>query len=157
MKSLLSYIVSYYLRHFDEVSTDVYPPPTMETHFSLTSNYLPPQIHCDILWLHISLSSSSHSLPLCVCVCVFSRMLGKRHVCIPSLNLTTCFRLHRWDLRTSREIWSDWGRTSKVRVSDRSPFIISIGTKHDMNNQILKKCSYFSLMCSVGDWKRSLF
>lgn len=48
MKSLLSYIVSYYLRHFDEVSDDIYPPPAMK-HFSLTSDYLPPPIHCDIL------------------------------------------------------------------------------------------------------------
>lgn len=82
MKSLLSYIVSYYLRHFDEVSADVYPPPTMETHFSLTSNYLPPQIHCDILRLHISLSSSSHSLPLCVGVC-FLQNAGKETCVYP--------------------------------------------------------------------------
>lgn len=36
MKSLLSYIVSYYLRHFDEVSNDIYPHTSLETHFSLT-------------------------------------------------------------------------------------------------------------------------
>lgn len=36
MKSLLSYIVSYYLKHFDEVSNDIYPPPSPETHFFLT-------------------------------------------------------------------------------------------------------------------------
>lgn len=125
MKSLLSYIVSYYLRHFDEVSDDIYPPPSMETHFSLTSDYLPPQIHWHSMIIYFSFFFVS--LFLCVCVCVFTRMLEKRHVCILSLNLMTCFRHHRWDLRTSRETWSDLERTSKVRVTDRLPLIISIG------------------------------
>lgn len=79
MKSLLSYIVSYYLRHFDEVSDDIYLPPSMKTHFSLNSDYLPSQIHCDILWLYISLSSS-----LSLCLCVFSPECWKRDMCVSS-------------------------------------------------------------------------
>lgn len=78
MKSLLSYIISYYLRHFDEVGDDIPPPPSMETHISLTSNYLSPQIYCDILCSHISLSSSS----VCVCVC-FHQNAGKETCVYP--------------------------------------------------------------------------
>lgn len=93
------------------------PSPLNEAHLLLTSDYY--QTSLLLYYNNISLLSS-----LWLCVCIFTRMLEKRHACTLSLNLMTCFRHHRWDLRTSRETWSDLEKTSKVRVINRLPLII---------------------------------
>lgn len=53
-----------------------------------------------------------------MCVSVI-RMLAGRHVCILSLSLTTCSRLHRWSSKTFRRIWLDSGRTCEVTCTHK--------------------------------------
>lgn len=93
MKCLLSYIVSYYLRHFDEVSNGIYP---CWRHFSLTFPYLVILL-LPIFFMTCLVSQDYRcSCPFSLCLCVFFiRMLEKRRACILSLNLTTYFRHHR--------------------------------------------------------------